>query len=300
MTDQTSSETVFVAPDGTASDRLERASRNLPRRKFFDDMPDKGLFALVAVLGFAAILFFKLKNFNANYVAAGAVALMLAYGLVAYQFPKVRMRLDRLGDNFYYLGFLFTLASLSAALIQLQQSISIDDVLGSFGIALFTTIVGVAGRVLFVQMRGDIEEVEDEVRRDLLSAANDLRSQLSLALSEFETFQTGVRQAAQTATANIPDTASAALESIATTAQKAADRIERTFSTQEDTVNSINQSISKAARALEDIGLNQQDQMREFNQRLDHLLEKLGATVGWIERRGSKRRWYWPFKKRVD
>jgi len=94
-------------------------------------MPDKGLFALVAVLGFAAILFFKLKGFNANYVAAGAVALMLAYGLVAYQLPKVRMRLDRLGDNFYYLGFLYTLASLSAALIQLQQSISIDDVLGS-------------------------------------------------------------------------------------------------------------------------------------------------------------------------
>lgn len=298
MTDQTHSETVFVAPDGTASDRLDRASRTIPRRRFFNDMPDKGLFALVAVIGFAAILFFKLKNFDSNYVAGGAVALMLAYGLVAYRLPKVRMRLDRLGDNFYYLGFLFTLASLSAALIQLQQSVKIDEVLGSFGIALFTTIVGVAGRVLFVQMRGDIEEVEDDVRRDLLSAASDLRSQLSLALSEFETFQTGVRQAAKTTTESMPDAARAAMQAIADAAERAAERIDGAFGAQEDKVKSLNDAVGRITRALDDLVGNQDDQMRNFNERLDHLLEKLGATIEWIERRGSKRRWYWPFRRK--
>jgi hypothetical protein len=33
------------------------------------------------------------------------------------------MRLDRLGDNFYYLGFIYTLASLTAALLQLRGGI---------------------------------------------------------------------------------------------------------------------------------------------------------------------------------
>ena len=86
-------------------------------------------------------------------VAGSAVALMVAYGLIAYRIPDVQIRLDRLGDNFYYLGFIFTLASMSAALIQLRAEPNIEAILGSFGIALITTIVGVAGRVLFTQMR---------------------------------------------------------------------------------------------------------------------------------------------------
>src|SRR4051812_20874793 len=114
-------DTIYVAPDGTANDRLGRASRTLPRRRFFNDMPDKGLFVFAAGVGFAGIIYFKLHFYNANYVAALAIVVMVLYGLSAYQLPKVRMRLDRLGDNFYYLGFLYTLASLSAALIQLQE-----------------------------------------------------------------------------------------------------------------------------------------------------------------------------------
>src|ERR1700722_8663711 len=150
-------------------DRLDRAQRTLPRRRFFSDMPDKGLFALVAVLGFASILLLKVRGTNADLVATGAVILMIAYGFTAFQFRRVRLRPDRLGDNFYYLGFVYTLASLSAALLQLRGGAKIEELLGSFGIALFTTIIGIAGRVLFVQMRGDIDDVEDEVRGNLLS-----------------------------------------------------------------------------------------------------------------------------------
>src|SRR5258707_5158375 len=182
------------SPQGSG-DRLDRAQRTLPRRRFFSDMPDKGLFALAAVLGFTAILLFKIRGFDTDLVAAGAVVLMIAYGFIAFQFRRVRLRPDRLGDNFYYLGFVYTLASLSAALLQLRGGARIEELLGSFGIALFTTIVGIAGRVLFVQMRGDIDEVEDEVRRDLLSTSADLRAQLNITLAEFETFHTGVQQA---------------------------------------------------------------------------------------------------------
>src|SRR5258707_552427 len=108
------------------------ASRPLPRRRFIDDMPDKGLFGLVAVAGFVAIISLKLYDANADIVAAFAVALMIAYGLIAYRIPAVSLRLDRLGDNFYYLGFIFTLASMSAALIQLRENINnIDSLLGS-------------------------------------------------------------------------------------------------------------------------------------------------------------------------
>jgi hypothetical protein len=40
--------------------RIDLAVKTLPRRRFFSDMLDKGLFALVAVLGFPLIIGLKL------------------------------------------------------------------------------------------------------------------------------------------------------------------------------------------------------------------------------------------------
>jgi len=42
----------------------------LPRRFFFDDMPDKGLFAGVAALGFILILFLKVEALGPELVCA--------------------------------------------------------------------------------------------------------------------------------------------------------------------------------------------------------------------------------------
>jgi methyl-accepting chemotaxis protein len=290
---------IYVAPNGTADDRLDRAARTLPRRRFFSDMPDKGLFVFAAGAGFAGIIYFKLHLFSANYVAGGAVSLMVLYGLLAYQLPKVRMRLDRLGDNFYYLGFLYTLASLSAALIQLQEGAAIDNLLGSFGIALFTTIVGVAGRVLFVQMRGDLDEVEDEVRRDLLNASADLRAQLSIALSEFETFHTGVRQAGIKLAEETPSAAKQAIDKIEEVAVTAADHIERAFGAEKAKIQTLSEAVTRITTAVEDLTDELREQMRDFGGRLDQMLNQLANTVDRIDRYGAKRRrWYWPFGRR--
>jgi hypothetical protein len=287
-------------PRSTTEDRLDRAERGLPRRRFFNDMPDKGLFALVAVVGFASILFFKLNEFNGNYIACAAVLLMLAYGVVAFQFRRVRMRPDRLGDNFYYLGFIFTLASLSAALlqIQIQKTASIDDLLGSFGIALFTTIVGVAGRVLFVQMRGDIDEVEDEVRRNLLSASADLRAQLSLALAEFETFHTGVKQAADKAVAHSNITTEDAISNIKHVAMSAADNIDRAFNSEGDKIQRLEQGMHRIEHGLKTLATELSDRFLDFSDRVDEMVTELAAAVDIIGRQKPRRRWYWPFGRK--
>lgn len=281
-------------------DRLDQAERALPRRPFFDQMPDKGLFALVAVAGFGSILVLKLNEFNGNYVACGAVLLMLLYGVAAFRFRKVRMRPDRLGDNFYYLGFIFTLASLSAALLQIQisKTASVDDLLGSFGIALFTTIVGVAGRVLFVQMRGDIDEVEDEVRRNLLSASADLRAQLSLALAEFETFHTGVKQAADKAMAQSNETTEDAISNIRHVAISAADNIDRAFNAETDKVQKLEQGINRIEQGLRTLTTELNDSLLDFGDRVKEMVSQLATAVEVISGQKTRRRWYWPFRRR--
>lgn len=281
-------------------DRLDQAERALPRRPFFDQMPDKGLFALVAVAGFGSILALKLNEFNGNYVACGAVLLMLLYGVAAFRFRKVRMRPDRLGDNFYYLGFIFTLASLSAALLQIQisKTASVDDLLGSFGIALFTTIVGVAGRVLFVQMRGDIDEVEDEVRRNLLSASADLRAQLSLALAEFETFHTGVKQAADKAMAQSNETTEDAISNIRHVAISAADNIDRAFNAETDKVQKLEQGINRIEQGLRTLTTELNDGLLDFGDRVKEMVSQLATAVEVISGQKTRRRWYWPLRRR--
>jgi hypothetical protein len=75
-------------------------------------MPDNGLFAGVSVTGFAGILISKVRGVDADVVAAAAVVLIVAYGFVAFQYRRVRLRPDRLGDNSYLGSFTRSRASL--------------------------------------------------------------------------------------------------------------------------------------------------------------------------------------------
>ena len=269
------------------AERIDVAARSLPRRRFFSDMPDKGLFAFVAVFGFPMIIALKLYEYDARIVAGFAVTLMLVYGVVSYRIPAVQLRLDRLGDNFYYLGFIFTLASMSAALLQLTRGADIDALLGSFGIALFTTIIGVAGRVLFVQLRSEIDEIEATVRRDLLAASNDLKGQLALSLREFETFHKSVLQITGESLVQASKSAEAQIERISQIGRVAADQVQDAFRSHQTRAVKVDDAIERIATSVD-----------QLIGQLGDLFERLQSIVDAIDpkrKRQRRRRWYWPF-----
>jgi hypothetical protein len=222
----------------------------LPRRRFIDDMPDKGLFAGVATFGFSLILFLKVQQFTPELVAAFAVAMMLVYGSIAYRIPAVSLRLDRLGDNFYYLGFIYTLASLSAALVELRTGINSGAILGAFGIALITTIVGIAGRVIFVQMRSEIDSVEETIRRDIAETSSRLKGQLSAALNDLDTFRTGVRQASVECLNESATYAKANIHQISALAQESASKISEAFAGNHEAAQKTLELVSKTSSAV--------------------------------------------------
>ena len=252
-------------------------------------MPDRGLFAFVALGGFGGILWGKLNGYGSNYIAAGAVAAMVLYGMAAYRIPAVRLRLDRLGDNFYYLGSIYTLGSLSAALLQLNEGTPLDALIGSFGIALVTTIVGIAGRVLFVQMRGDLDEVEDRVRQDLARASEELRGQLSITLRELEIFRTSVVQAITETMAQATDATRRQIEGIELVAELAAKRIAAAFEPNETQLRQLNASVVEISKAVEQLSARMAEsefpserlhgQLKSFAEQLDMLHKDLAAQV---------------------
>lgn len=298
-------------------DRLDGAARALPRRRFFSDMPDKGLFAAFALTGFLAVILLKSYSLLSSEVLAGAaVGAMLFYGFLSFQLPAIQMRPDRLGDNFYYLGFIYTLASLSAALLQLRSSPDVASLLGNFGIALITTVVGVSGRVLFVQMRGDIDDVEERVRRDLAAASNDLRAQLVLALTEFETFHTGILQASREATLKagdqIREAASKAAEQvevqisqIGKVTENAVGRVKSSADNTDARAERLSDILQKLTTAISEIPAMSkiempnerlEKQLVSFSGELELLIKELRGAASRVRRRSQvRRKWYWPF-----
>src|SRR5262245_652027 len=109
----------------------------------------------VVALGCLYILVAKLAGVDQFFVTFVPVAIMLTYALVIYLARNLRLRDDQSGDNLYYMGFLFTLTSLGVSLYQFSVERAAEEIVQNFGIAIASTITGIALRVVFNQMRRD-------------------------------------------------------------------------------------------------------------------------------------------------
>ena len=158
---------------------------------------DRIAFMLAFVVGIFGGLFLKVMGTH-PFVAAGySAAVLAAYAFVAWAGGRLKIEPEAIGDNCYYLGFLFTLASLAFTLYQMAdpatnqgKPIAIPEVISGFGVALSSTIVGVFLRVLLMQMRPDFVAKDRAVRADLNRAYAEFRKDLSGTMSQMKAFST--------------------------------------------------------------------------------------------------------------
>ena len=163
------------------------------------------LFLAFAVLGGVAIYFLKYNIDHPilnEYIGGREVltviffpiGLMILYLLLTIT-PVFRFRLDQTGDNLYYLGFIYTLCSLSVALWNVALGATADEILRAFGLAIGSTIFGIAMRVVFNQRRTDVHEVEQNARLELSEAAERLTRELDDTVTQLESFRNSAVQA---------------------------------------------------------------------------------------------------------
>ena len=157
-----------------------------PFRRRLDDRHDKIAFFIAVFGGIAGIFFLRYIENWAWPPIIFAVAVLVGYGMYIYLSKnRSSVSIDRASDNIYYLGLLFTLASLAYSLIQLQKGFKgveagrdsdlVLNLLPDFGLALFSTIVGIIGRIVLQQMRNDPMNIEMEARDELGLAIRQLR-----------------------------------------------------------------------------------------------------------------------------
>jgi hypothetical protein len=154
------------------------------------------VFMTFVVAGSAYIIAAKLGGIGRVYVTLVPVFIMIGYALLIWSARGLRLRDDQAGDNLYYMGFLFTLTSLGVSLYQFNAERAAEEIVQNFGIAIGSTITGIALRVIFNQMRQDPVEVERIMRLELADAARRVRRELDSTVVEFGYIRRGAQQAA--------------------------------------------------------------------------------------------------------
>ena len=152
------------------------------------------LFISAFALGAIGVLTLRLFGIGIIFTSLFALSVMTAY-MISGVTKRFIIRHDILGDNLYYLGFLFTLVSMAYSLYSLGvRKSDINAILENFGLAISTTLYGLALRVFFNQSKSDLEGYESAVRVSLTDAAANLIGDLSTIRSNVATLRVSFTQ----------------------------------------------------------------------------------------------------------
>ena len=161
--------------------------------------PENDRFVFIALFVIGGVWIWGIKSLGGSQLTATVFpgVLMLGYAGWLWDWNERRPKYAFAGDNLYYLGFLYTLSSLAHALYVFDpEEAGTETIITNFGIAIATTILGMALRV-FVGQRTDetVETVDEEVRIGLGEAARRLRGEIEFTVGEFQSFRERTREA---------------------------------------------------------------------------------------------------------
>lgn len=164
---------------------------------------------VLAVLGALALtLAFGFLSPRWSLLSLLAPTILMVAAMIGYRsYCRGQLGMDRheIGDNIYYLGFLFTVASLISGLVVLGFHLkpgetapreAIVSFLPAFGVALVTTLFGMTMRTLLTQRGGDADAYHREMRQRLQDAALELTRQADAAIAQMAQLMTIMRQRA--------------------------------------------------------------------------------------------------------
>ena len=179
---------------------------------------------------------------SSNTTIGSAVAIAICVGCLVEYGRRNWGKGGGYPDNLYYMGLLFTLASLVYSLLVLfviqsagDMEGRIHNLVGSFGIALVSTFVGILLRILMLQKHGGTEPTagdkpaqEENFSPDLTEAAFQLRMELTQTIADMNAFRKAINQASAEAVEDAKKAHVNILEQINTDTGRARQTLEAT------------------------------------------------------------------------
>ena len=120
---------------------------------------DRAAFLGVFLIGLVTILL-GTGGADASGGLPWTVLVLLIVLMAAYAWLAHHWNVGHWGDLCYYMGFLFTLVSMMAALSQYTAGTSLDEIIPTFALALGTTVTGLVLRVLGDEQSTDQQHEE--------------------------------------------------------------------------------------------------------------------------------------------
>ncbi len=214
------------------------------RLRVFNVFKTEHAFEWAFGIGFVIISAAKLVS-RGQPILGGIVAALFGIAIMLwYRSSQSRIRPEsehpRLGDEVYYLGLLYTLTSLCAALVSLFLLLGgehtleerTDEMIGSFGIALLTTMAGIVIRMTLqrhgtdsqetiiripTEIEGvtvDLERYAFELRRQLQNSTNAFASHANQAILQAKTTHAHMDEMMQSFHDGLEEKAKAGLENL--------------------------------------------------------------------------------------
>ena len=243
------------------------------------------------IIGICGIVFFKWQSYPIFWTIGWPICAMIVYWIIMWTVNESSLY-EIIGDNCYYLGFVFTLTSLAVTLyllhmigdVEAQGQLPMREVISGFGVALSSTIVGIVLRVLMLRMSPDMAQQEGEARVDLDLAIRDFRTHLSMSIGELKRYSVETNQvlaeqrdAIRETLAQDADTHRQALESSTTAITRFSEETESRLS---EHWAALEQGVTRDAEAYREAAQASVSAFREA-------LEKIAETF--FERHGSIR-----------
>ncbi len=168
-------------------------------------------------------------------------AVMLLY-LLSFVFVRRKAHLvEPFADSLFYLGFLFTVTSLVAALLPYAMEVavpSVEAVLAQFAVALTTTLFGLIGRVVLRQFAISVDRAEAEAQASLFDRTQAFNDQLDGVIARFQ-------ETADRLNADLERTVIASVEGVETAGQAGIQELRETAAAARDSITQSTAAVTE-------------------------------------------------------
>lgn len=113
---------------------------------------------------------------------------------------------EKFADSCYYLGFIFTIASIIASLFDLHNiNTGLGDIAARFGAAMFSTCLGVIVRVILVSFRPNTKDVIESTQKMVLTSSRRLADEFSRSFDQLVVFRGEVVESCTVAVSSVKE-----------------------------------------------------------------------------------------------